>query len=503
MGREISTIWKAIILFTVALVARVLFLQWVGLEYVGWYHDSFHHWQIAIYTLRIGLAQNPPRMWDLSGQEYFWGLLPTLTESFLLYVFNTTSLAPFRVFNTLMGSLSVVLVYFLGRRFINEQAGLLAGVSSALSPVLWEVDTSGMLDPMGITFLLLGLFLYRKNRYLSGLVLGLASLAHIEFWFLSLAIIGFYLVYERSATDFIPAIAGWSTPMLPYFYFTQTRTGDWLYSLRFNYVASISGQWISNVTVPFSDQILPRVVFLAILALCVASILWMLKKRPLSYPLHSFFLTRVSMQGIIFGMTAYVVPYIAFGQIPRVLIDRLFALDYYYIPILVAVFMAWLIKKRHLEAAVDSSTARTSRVSILGVFALVLIINGAFFPFVVSQYFADTYRGPYVQQVQMADFIASEYRGGTVVSSLVIVNYRLINDGLSLQNVLGSLYCPPTDSTEAYQWLRSHNVTWIIADDNMKVCYPSLLNSDTTPFHIAWDSIYTVNQEELQRLIGT
>src|SRR3990170_941631 len=158
-----TTSWNGVLLFALAFVSRVLFLQSVGIDFTGWYSDAYHHWQIAYYTLHVGLAQNPPRMWDLSGQEYFWGLLPTLTQSFLLYVFNTSSLLPFRLFDTLMGSFSVVLVYFLGKRFFNGRIGLLAGVMTALSPVLWEVDTSGMLDPLGITLLLLGLLLYKRR----------------------------------------------------------------------------------------------------------------------------------------------------------------------------------------------------------------------------------------------------------------------------------------------------------------------------------------------------
>ncbi len=497
---DITSVRKAIILLLLALIARILFLEWVGTDYTGWYVDSYHHWQIAIYTLNIGLAQNPPRMWDLNGLEYFWGLLPTLTESFLLYVFNTTSLAPFRIFNSIMGSFSVVLIYLLGRRYFNEQVGLIAGVSSAISPVLWEVDTSGMLDPMGITFLFLGLLLYRKKQFLSGVVLGLASLAHVEFWFLSLAIISFYAIYERSATKVVPALAGWLVPMAPYFYFMETGTGDWLYSLRMNYFSSISGQWIKS-SVPVADQILPRSVFLVILASCIVAVLYLLKRKPISYPFHSFFLARISMQGIVFGLTPYVLPYIAFNQIPRVLIDRLFAFDYYYVPVLIVIMIGWLAMRK--PAKPDGlPEKRELRRIFLSALVLVLILNTVLFPFVVNQY-SQNYPG-YLVEVQMANFIDSHYRGGIVISSDVLLNYRLINGRLKIVDLLGSVYCPSAGGPAAYNWLKSHNVTWVILDDNLKLCFPALLKTDTTPFHVAWGStVFTVDQAELLRISGT
>ena len=57
-----------------AIVAGALFLEAVSLDYAGWYHDSYHYWQIAIYTLHIGLVQDPPRMWGLNKRRMSGGL---------------------------------------------------------------------------------------------------------------------------------------------------------------------------------------------------------------------------------------------------------------------------------------------------------------------------------------------------------------------------------------------------------------------------------------------
>src|SRR3979490_1862223 len=43
------------------------------------YGDVWHHWQIAYLTKEIGLsAPEGPRLWDLKGLDYFWGILHPL-----------------------------------------------------------------------------------------------------------------------------------------------------------------------------------------------------------------------------------------------------------------------------------------------------------------------------------------------------------------------------------------------------------------------------------------
>lgn len=58
--------WRRV--FLVAFAARFLMFL---LTPVDWNSDSYHHWQISYYTLKIGLNQG--RMWDLTGSEYYWG----------------------------------------------------------------------------------------------------------------------------------------------------------------------------------------------------------------------------------------------------------------------------------------------------------------------------------------------------------------------------------------------------------------------------------------------
>jgi hypothetical protein len=494
-----KTTWTVLVpvsLLCFSAAVRLFFLFFVsGTGYTGWYQDSFHHWQIAYYTLHVGLEQNPPRMWDLSGVEYFWGLLPTFVEMTLLWVFSTASLLPFRLFNVLMGSISAVLLYSIGRKYVSSNAGIVAGILAAASPMLIEVDTSGMLEPLGFAAILLALLLYDKRTYWTGVLLAIASLTHVLFWFIAIAIVFSYLVFERSGTKFLPSILGWATLMIPYFWFMQTRTGDWLYALRWNILGNVEGRWISDITLPLEEQLAYRAIAIAALAGSTIAAIFLLRRKPRSYPLHAFFLSYVGLQSIIFGLTAYIVPYIVMGQLGRVLLDRLFAMIYYY-GFLLAGFAIIRIHRRMTNWLLKQRLP-ISRIALgLILTAILVLVNVSSYNYVIGQYFAPTYRIPYDSQTEIADQIVSQYSGGTIVSSLVIVNYRLINRGISYNNVIGSLYIPTSNFTESTIWLRNHNVTWMILDDNTK---PILDNAGFgPPFHRTQNPfIFYVNQTEL------
>ena len=494
------------LIFLVAVSLRIGFIFFVsGPEYVGWYQDSFHHWQIAYYTLHVGLAQNPPRMWDLGGMEYFWGVLPTLIESFLLRISNSSSIVPFRIFNSVSGSLSACLIYSLVKKYFGGKKAIIASILAALSPTLIEVDTSGMLDPIGVTFLFAALLFYDRKPLLCGVFAGLASLTHIEFWFLALAICGCYAIFEKSGIKFIPSLFGWLLVMTPYFYFMQTMTGDPLYALRWNFLGNVAGQWVRTVPVPIQAQILARGVAVIGLFSSLTLILYLLKRRPSSYIVHTFFFTYLAMKGSILGLTAYILPYIAMNQIGRLLIDRLFALNHYYVLILGALAIWWLPKKLELRGVISGKMSQNTIRRIL--VATVLLANVLTLPYIGYEYFNRVYREPHEGQSHLADAIVSDYHGGTVVSSLVIVNYRLINRGIHYENVVGSIYCPRNNQTEAYRWLIRHNVTWIVLDENIIECFPAFKEGypgeNHPPFYRSKESIviYFVNQTELASLL--
>ncbi|HDJ22223.1 MAG TPA: hypothetical protein ENF19_03360, partial [Candidatus Bathyarchaeota archaeon] len=66
-------------IFLAALLLRLLARV---LTPVDWNPDSYHHWQISYLSLHLGFKEW--RLWDLLGCEYYWGMLPHLTQAALM-----------------------------------------------------------------------------------------------------------------------------------------------------------------------------------------------------------------------------------------------------------------------------------------------------------------------------------------------------------------------------------------------------------------------------------
>ena len=59
----------------------------------GWHGDVYHHWQIAYLTKQIGLtAPGGPRLWDLKGLDYYWGVLHPVMMVGLFFVTANTGM---------------------------------------------------------------------------------------------------------------------------------------------------------------------------------------------------------------------------------------------------------------------------------------------------------------------------------------------------------------------------------------------------------------------------
>src|SRR5437588_10145705 len=99
----------------------------------GMYGDVFHHWQIAYLTKEIGLSHGP-RLWDLKGLEYFWGVLHPLVMVALFTVTGSTNIVIARLLSLTFGVLVVVLIFLLCRRYWSTQVALAAAGFAALAP---------------------------------------------------------------------------------------------------------------------------------------------------------------------------------------------------------------------------------------------------------------------------------------------------------------------------------------------------------------------------------
>ena len=84
------------------------------------YGDVWHHWQIAYLTKEIGLgAPDGPRLWDLKGLDYFWGILHPLLMVAIFDVTGSIDIVLNRLVSLAFGVLVVLLVFHICRRHLS------------------------------------------------------------------------------------------------------------------------------------------------------------------------------------------------------------------------------------------------------------------------------------------------------------------------------------------------------------------------------------------------
>lgn len=427
------SLWGSLSVLAIALTAlsvRLIALFWITPIDFRW--ESYHFWQIAYYTLKVGISQG--RLWDLGGMEYFWGPLPILSQSILLGVLNTSSILIIRILNVILGTATAVAGYFVGKFYFNRVAGLLAGTLIAVNPVLIFNSTVGMSETIGAFFLVLALATHHKRPLLTGLFLGMASLSRIELWLVSIGIIFAYLVFEKQSSKFLYSLIGWIAVMMPYFIHVRGATGDPFYAFYWNFVGNIAGAWTPwyvdpAVRTAFGTILIASVVGLAIL-------LWANWRKSLvrSYVLYVVLFGYLAYHGLVYTLG---------GLAP--LFERFFVVD-----IAVASIIA------------GGLLSRSKPLTVLGICLVALVATSGF---VAAPYYVQLQQS-IVDLYAVADRVGSEYDGGTILSDMPMMTYRFVEKwGVSYRNILGTLYIPYEDPHATLEWVESNKATWLIVAD--------------------------------------
>jgi len=95
-----------------------------------------------------------------------------------------------RLVSLAFGVLVVVLLFHICRRYWGTQVALGAALIAILLPTSVMNDASGMLEPLGVSLVLLGVWAWpRKGGFWAGLAFGLATMARAEAWIFSLGLV--------------------------------------------------------------------------------------------------------------------------------------------------------------------------------------------------------------------------------------------------------------------------------------------------------------------------
>jgi hypothetical protein len=394
--------------------------------------ESYHYWQIAYYTLHVGTEHF--RMWDLGGMEYFWGPFPIWFQSILLWIFRTTSMMPFRIFNTLIGCATVFLAYRIGLRYGDATSAKVSAMIAAVNPILIFNSIIGMEETLGVFFMLLSLLVISDRWVYGGLFLGIASLCRIEFWPLSLGIVFSIYLFERGklGSHWFHVLIGWMIPLVPYMIHLQLATGNAIYPFYWNFLGNIVGVWNPWYVTP-----LIREIFIVILIASIVGYFTSLKYRRRIGKYYIILITAIGFMGY------HGIVYAVSGTAP--LFERFFVLDSALISCLAGIFFIKISRKRDVGIVI----------------AVVLLTSYTILvPYYVEEQSAIRVRN------EFTDILIDEYSGGRILCDVPMMTYRLIHQGgISHIEILGSLYANYQSLETALEWLQKENATYLIKAD--------------------------------------
>ncbi len=338
-----KTIIIAAILFVIALTARLYFFT-IATDAdnpgAGWFGDSYHHWQIGYLTKEIGLHNGFLRVWDLKGMDLFWGLLHPLTLAFLFTITGNSSMWMVRAMTSVAGAITVVLIYALGRKYYNEKVGIAAALFTALCSVVIFNDATGMVEPLGIPFLLGGIYYWPKKPFIAGILLGLAMMTRSEFWVFSLGLTAAFIIFDRAIhTDKkVLLVFGLLLVLGPYMKYLLDYTGNPIYPLYQNVDKNIQGEWQYKQALDSKD-LFGQFAFRVITAITVFGIAITLWRKPRGWQWHLMGLGNWLFLGLTFGFSEYIKSWadyvwvVRFMLYPYTFLCILFAaILFYYIP---------------------------------------------------------------------------------------------------------------------------------------------------------------------------
>jgi hypothetical protein len=377
--------------------------------------DAYHHWQIAYLTKEIGLS-NGPRLWDLRGVEYFWGLMHPLLMNVLFFGTGSVDIVLARLLSLAFGTLAVVLIFLLCHRYWGMRVAIAASTFAALSPASVFNDTAGMVEPIAIALLLLGIWLTPARGFWAGVAWGCAMMTRVEAWLFAPGLVVAWFLGRRSAAQRLPLFVGWALVIGFYMKFLLDQAGNAIYPLYWNFqVVALGSTETSSSLTP--EQQLLRIPLGAIVLAAAAGLAWSLWKRPPSYLLLTYGFGYWVFQAGTLGFTALL-------RHNTEWMERRFEFPLDFAAILVAVLLLKVLPER--RAAL---TAVGWSASVLGIIAIQV------FWLPIQQAYDATEPG-YRDQVALGRAIGNvynrqEYRGGVIAvpGNAPTLVYTMVRDG--------------------------------------------------------------------------
>ena len=435
-----------VIVFLLALLPRLVYLFYFTDPFkVGpnWYGDVYHHWQIAILSKDVGFKQGFLRLWDFKGLEYYWGLLHPLVVIIGFVISGSTSILVPRMISVLFGSLSVVLVYLIIYRHFNIYSAILSAAFASLLPVSLFSDTLGMQEPLGFFFLLLGIYIWPKYAFWTGFVWMLAGMERSEYWLFGIGLVISVLLKGKNSQAKIFLVVGYIIPFVLYMKYLLDYTGNPIYPIYHNFLATVVGKWFIKEGVILSTKVqLIKTISQIISVASIVSGLAILLKRPRGYLFFLVGLASISHLSFVFGFGSYLYGYPEDGivtVIDRNFVDRLVVWPYIFIASMLSIFLLYFLP-RFLPKVLRRA------VMVLGSLVLAVLLLLSQISWLSINYHYSRAMGPLEGDEVFAGTIAKHYKGqGNILlpeGRATLTYYLIDKEKIPAERLISQLYNP-------------------------------------------------------------
>ena len=461
------------LIFFLAFMARIIVLLFVvqpGNAVVG---DVFHHWQIAYLSKEIGFKEGFLRLWDFKGMEYYWGLLHPLVLILGFTLTRSVSIVVPQMVSIIFGSWAIVLIFLITERYFNQKTAFAAALFFSLVPLNLFHNTLGLQEPLGIFFLLLGIYLFPSLAFLAGFSWMLAGMARSEYWLFGLGLLLAVLIREKDLERKIEALFGYGLLALLYMKYLFDYTGNPIYPIYWNHLAIGLGEWgtkVTRVLPPAIQQIkiACQLLFLVFLSIS-CSILW---KKPKSYLFLLLGFIYLAFVFSVFGFGSYLYGYQGWiNFIGSLWLGKLFAFSWGFLGVLLAIFSFYLLPKKFKKLG-----------KILGALVFIIflvIVQVSWFP--VKKHYLSSNESLKIEK-KAAQTIADKYTGkGTIFlpgRSPSLTYFLVYDQGISGKNLASTFYSPfyysqgenPFSEWDSFrqkiiEWLRKNQAELLVVAD--------------------------------------
>jgi len=454
------------IVFLIAISARLFVLfKFSDPLSPGWYDDTFHHWQVAYLSKEVGFSHGFLRLWDFKGMEYFWGLLHPLVLVILFWITGSVSIMVPRLLTVVAGSIVISFIFLLVKRYFNLFSAWASALFAVFMPVVLFSDTVGMQEPLAIVLILGALLLWPRKVGVVGILFALAGMVRAEYWLFGVGLFTMALFAKQQVKGKAILVIGWLVPTLLYIKYLLDNTGNAIYPIYWNFLASVKGEWFLNVPLPpgaIEAQTIARVFF----ALSLLSSIYLIIKRPKYYLFFLFGFGNILFLGFMLGFGAYIR-----GYVPRFWIDRLFAWPYAFTGILVSILLLYYIPSKVKHRVIPQTFG--------GLAILVIILLSQFIWIPISKWAGEA-DARYEGEKKLADEVGGYYQNGKILipeDRPVFVYYLVNNHDINGKYLLGQMYDPffyiEEDPFQNWNEYRQDVLDWIKKDDIKLIVFAS------------------------------